>query len=141
MIFTPSEEQRGILMLSFEPAESGYIYYHNRWSRGIPVTEKERDEYLSIPVFGSRRAWRKSLAGRETLSPRAYKPVARKLLRAMPLRMAVLSLIFGLSLLFAGLNERSLVLAAIYIAGGCAMLVFAGSAVIARFVRPDGNVT
>lgn len=140
MVFTSSAEQREILALSFEQTEGSYIYYHNRWSPGIPVTGEEREEYLRISVFGSRRAWRKSIKGRETLPPRAYWPLARKLLRAMPLQMAVLSLIFGLSFMLAGLNEPRLIFAGIYFAGGTAMLAFAGSAAIARFARSDHSV-
>ena len=134
-----SAEQRDILSVSFEPAESGYIYYHNRWSRGIPVTEKERNEYLGIPMFGSRRAWRRSLEGRETLPPRAYRPVARKLLRTVPPGMAVTSLIVGLSLLLAGMKAPGLILAVIYCGGGCACLAFGGSAVVTRLARRDAD--
>lgn len=126
-------QQREMLELSFEQAENGFVYYHYRWSRGIPVTAEEREEYLNIPVFGSRRAWRKALAGRETTPARAYAPVARKLLQTMPFRMAVFGLIFGIVGLVSGFNEPNIALATVYVAVGCAMLFFGGSIVAVRF--------
>jgi hypothetical protein len=135
MAFLSPAEQRDILSLSFEPTEDGYVYYHNRWSRGIPVTKEERNEYLNIPVLGSRRAWCKSLEGRETLPSRAYKPVARKLYSAMPLSMGAFVLILGLLLLLSGLNESNVVLAIIYVAGGSGMLVFGGFIIVQRLRR------
>ncbi|PKP93236.1 MAG: hypothetical protein CVT77_06195 [Alphaproteobacteria bacterium HGW-Alphaproteobacteria-16] len=131
MALTPAQ-QREMLELSFEQAEHGFVYYHYRWSRGIPVTAEERDEYLTIPVFGSRRAWRRSLAGRETTPPRAYRPVARKLLKMMPLSMAIYSLFFGVVGLILGFNEANMAPATVYVAVGCAMLFFGGSIVAAR---------
>lgn len=47
-----SDKQRAILALSFEPAENGYLYYHWRWSRGVPVTAEERDSVSLDPSAG-----------------------------------------------------------------------------------------
>jgi len=135
MALSSSTQQREILELSFEETDSGFIYYHNRWSRGIPVTAEEREEYLRIPALGSRRAWRKVVSGRETTSPRAYGPVAWKLSRKMPLMMGLFSLIFGGVLLMSGLQEPNVPLAAAYGVAGCVLLFFGGSIIVARF-RP-----
>lgn len=90
-----SDEQRAILALSFDPSEKGYLYYHWRWSHGVPVTVEEREAYLSIPALRSRRAWRKSIAGRPTSPPRPFQPVQRKLLATMPISMVVMTLLIG----------------------------------------------
>jgi hypothetical protein len=140
MAFTSSTQQREILALSFEPAEGGFVYYHNRWSRGMPVTSDEREEYLNLRVIGSRGAWRKTLIGRETVPPRAFKPVLRKLLRAMPLRMAIFGTAFGIGSLVSGLNEPNWILATLYVAAGCMMLFFGGAIFAARFWKPNGGV-
>ena len=122
-----------MLALSFEPTEDGFLYYHYRWSRGIPVTPEEREAYLNIPAFGSRSAWRKSLAERATTPPRAYGPVLRKQLRTMPLSMAIFGLVFGVIGLVLGFNEPNMAIAIMYGVAGCAMLFFGGSIVAARF--------
>lgn len=132
MIFTPSPEQRDMLALSFEPNEHGFLYYHYRWSRGVQVTVQERDDYLNIPVFGSRRAWRRSLKGRQTFAPRAYGPVLWKLLPKMPLSILFCSVILGLAVLASSYKEPITALAIIYAATGGAMLLFGVLIVIAR---------
>lgn len=133
MAISSPTQLREMLELSFERTESGFVYYHYRWSRGIPVTAEEREEYLNIPVFGSRRAWRRALSEREATPPRAYAPVARKLLRTMPFRMAVFGLIFGVVGLVLGFDEPNIALATVYVAVGFALLFFGGSIVAARF--------
>lgn len=133
MALPSPSQQREMLELSFEQTENGFVYYHYRWSRGIPVTAEEREEYLNIPVLGSRRAWRKALSGRESLQPRPYAPVAWKLLRRMPVRMALLSMIFGVAGLLSAPYAANMLLAAMYAVVGCAMLFFGTSIVAARF--------
>lgn len=126
MIVPSSTDQREVLALSFEPADGGYVYYHYRWSAGVPVTAEEREAYLRIPALGSRRAWRKSLSGRQSLPPRPYKPVQRKLLASMPVSMAVVALLFGVFGVLSGFAEPSPVLKVIYVGGGCAAFLFVG---------------
>jgi hypothetical protein len=133
-------EQRDLLALSFEESEQGYIYYHNRWSRGVPVSAEEREAYLRIPALGSRKAWRKSLKGRQTLPPRAFNPVMMKLLAAMPRRMAFLGVAFGFAGLVQGSSEPNALLAGLFIFGGGAMLVFGSSIALARLTRSSANV-
>ncbi len=94
-----------MLALSFESADTGYIYYHWRWSRGIPVTAEERERYLSIPALGSRRAWRAAIAGRPSVPARVFQPVRRKLLAELPTRMVVMALLLGIPLAVSGLAE------------------------------------
>lgn len=140
MTRTPDARQREMLALSFEPTDGGFIYYHYRWSRGVPVTPEEREEYLDIPVFRSRRGWRKALTGRETVQPRAYLPVAWKLMNNMPLSMALYALILGAMGLLAGVNEPNVVFATTYFAAAAAMLFFGGFIVASRFKRTAGDV-
>ncbi|QNA82632.1 hypothetical protein G4G27_00380 [Sphingomonas sp. So64.6b] len=121
-LFLPSDEGRAILALSFEPSADGYFYYYWRWSRGIPVTAEEREAYLKIPSLGSRRAWRKGIANRSTVPPRAFGPTHQKLLVAMPVSMAVLGLLGGLIFALSGASD-------ILSIGGVASLI-AGVALI-----------
>ncbi|MDB5709130.1 MAG: hypothetical protein JWL96_1200 [Sphingomonas bacterium] len=101
------EEQRRILSLSFEPQGDGYLYYHWRWSRGVPVSAAEREAYLRIPALGSRRAWRRAIEGRLTAPPRAYGPVHQKLAAAFPAHMVVMGIIFGSVALISAWNAPS----------------------------------
>jgi|GEM_PF-3727643 len=100
----PSEEQRRILALSFELGPDGNVYYRNAWSRGIPVSEAEREAYLSIPALGSRRLWLNAIAGRPSVPRRAYWPTAFKLLAAMPARSGYTFLGFGSLAVYLGLH-------------------------------------
>ena len=118
-----TNQQRAILALSFEPTANGYLYYHWRWSRGIPVTPEEREAYLSIPVLGSRRNWRKAIADRSTAPSRAFRPVERKLLASMPNSMVVMALVIGIPLTLSGLTELQSI-------GGAACVVSGGLAVV-----------
>lgn len=97
MDITP-DQQRKMLSISFAPHGDGYLYYRNSWSRGVPVSAAEREAYISMPLttstFGSRRAWRQSIAGREAIGRRRpYGPAELKLLAAMPSGFAVIFLL------------------------------------------------
>ena len=100
--------QRAMLALSFEPSGDGHVYYHRRWSRGIPGSAEEREDYLRIPALGSRRAWRNSIAGRPTVPPRAHGPVQRKIFETMPWHIGPLMLLVGMATLIQGLNATGL---------------------------------
>lgn len=140
MAFTDPAQQRAILALSFEPLGDGYAYYHYRWSRGIPVTAEEREAYLDIPALGSRHAWRKSIADRETVPPRSYRSVQRKLLAAMPVQMAVVALVTGTLGLLSGLAATNVALAMTYTISGAVMIIFGASIIWARIFRRQDNV-
>lgn len=97
MAFTP-QEQRRLLELSFEPHSDGFAYYRNRWSQGRPVSAAEREAYLSIPTFGSRRAFHAMVAARPPITPsRAYGPVFRQMMVRVPWPFLVAP--FGMALL------------------------------------------
>lgn len=130
-----ADKQRTILALSFEPAENGYLYYHWRWSRGVPVTAEERDEYLSIPALGSRRAWRKSIAGRPTSPPRSFQPAQRKLLAAMPISVVVMALLIGVPLALSGLAELQTMGGLARVVGGLLAVVFGAQIIFAKFSK------
>src|SRR5690348_6681482 len=40
-------ERRELLSTAFEPTESGYLYYRNRWAGGVRVTPEEREMFIS----------------------------------------------------------------------------------------------
>lgn len=86
-----------------------------------------------MPAFASARAWRNSLAGRETAPPRAYWPVLSKLLQTMPLSMAIITVAAGAFVLLLGFHEPHMALAIVYAAFGCANLIFGASIMAARF--------
>jgi hypothetical protein len=125
-------EQREILALSFEPNGDGFVYYHYGWSRGIPVTLEEREAYLAISVYGSRRDWRKALAGRETFPPRDYKLLQVKILEKMPHRVAMMTLASGVGILISAFIQESGVGEAVSLVIGCTMIIFAISVFAAR---------
>ncbi|OAN98178.1 hypothetical protein A8B75_19900 [Sphingomonadales bacterium EhC05] len=124
--------QRDTLALSFETNDDGYIYYHWRWSSGVPVTVEEREAYLAIPVFGSRHAWRKSIAGRDLLPPRPYNVVYRKLLAAMPLQMAITSLAFGVIGVVIGYGSDNFIARTVFILGGIVFFIYGILIIVAR---------
>ncbi len=133
-------EQRALLALSFEPLGSAYVYYHHRWSQGIPVTAEEREAYLRLPAVAlmARHAWRKSLAGRQPLPPRSTqtaKAVRQGILLKMPPGMAVTSFAFGALGLVSGFSERNIALAAIYVVVGVALLLFAAAIALAKIIQ------
>ena len=128
-----SNNQRAILALSFEPTESGYLYYHWRWSRGIPVTAEEREAYLAIPVLGSRRAWRMAIAGRATAPTRAFKPVQRELLAALPMSMVFFALLIGIPLSLSGLAELQTLGGLARAMGGLLAVAFGAQIAFAKF--------
>jgi hypothetical protein len=147
MSILSADRKHATLALSFEPNGDGYLYYRDRWARGIPVTSAERDAYLHAPVLASRRAWHDSIDGRETLPPRPYGPVRRKLKAAMPLRVAVFDIVFGLFILLAsaaglrsGDSVRSLLGSLLFLALGGGMFAWGISLVIARLTRDKAEL-
>ena len=124
-----------MLALSFEPADTGYIYYHWRWSRGIPVTAEERETYLSIPALGSRRAWRAAIAGRPSVPARAFQPVQRKLLAELPTSMVVMALLLGVPLAVSGLAELQTISGLARSLGGLLAVVFGLQIAFAKYAR------
>ena len=136
-----------MLVLSFEPNGDGYTYYHNRWSRGVPVTAEEREAYLDIPALGSRRAWRAAISGRRTLPPRPYGPTARKIRGALPLRMALSGIVFGIAALLGGLGDLwsdhmtpgTILWSVLLVFAGAAMLAFGASVAIAHLSRSGAD--
>jgi hypothetical protein len=137
-----SDEQRAILALRFDPFEKGYLYYLWRWSRGVPVTVEEREArsekreaYLSIPALRSRRAWRKSIAGRPISPPRPFQPVQRKLLATMPISMVVMTLFIGLPLALSGLAELQTIGGLACAVGGLLAVVFKAQIIFAKFLE------
>ncbi|MDX3885275.1 hypothetical protein [Sphingomonas sp. MM-1] len=132
MAFSSPDQQRAILSLSFEQALDGFIYYPNAWSGGVPVTAEEREAYLNTPMIGSRREWRKSIEGRQTLPRRPYWPTLLKILAVMPMSMTIFGLAFGAIITLLGFNAENRLAGAAYVTGGSALMIFGLSIVVAR---------
>jgi hypothetical protein len=133
--FGPQQE-RSLLEVSFEPQDDGYLYYRNRWARGIPVTASERETYLSAGSFGARAPFHEAIRGRTaTARPRKYGPVYWKLLSRMPLTTAGGALIFGLVVAAIGLGVGPLAGRALLVIAGAAFIAFGAQIIFAR-VRP-----
>jgi hypothetical protein len=130
-----SEQQRDILALSFELAENGYLYYQSRWSRGVPVTAEEREAYLSIPALGSRRGWRKAIAGRPTGPPRAFRPVYRRLLASLPKRMIFAAVLIGFPIALIGLADLRTLGGLALAVGGLLFVTFGAQIAFAKFME------
>jgi hypothetical protein len=118
----PSEEQRRILAQSFEQGADGYTYYRNAWSRGIPVTEAEREAYLAIPAIGSRRTWLSAIAGRPSVPRRAYFPTVFNVYSAMPARTGIAFLSFGTFATFIAQSTDSRLVSAFSAVSGIALV-------------------
>ena len=96
------EDQRLLLETSFEPHGTGFLFYRHRWAKGVPVSAAERDEYLAIPVLGSRRAFYRKIKDRAPVKgEREYRRAAARMASALPQGMAV-----GILLLSGGLILR-----------------------------------
>jgi hypothetical protein len=64
---------------AFEPSSDGFVYYENAWSRGIPVSDAERQVYL----YGSQSEWLEAIVGREATMPRRpYWRAVKRILAA-----------------------------------------------------------
>ncbi|MET1110957.1 MAG: hypothetical protein ABWX67_05445 [Allosphingosinicella sp.] len=79
------DEQRRLFDTSFEPHGAGFLFYRHRWSKGIPVSAAEREEYLAIPLLGSRRAFYRKIRDRRPVrGARDYHRSARRMAKALP---------------------------------------------------------
>jgi len=137
MSFGP-EQQRKLLELSFEPSSGGYLYYRNRWARGVPVTAEERDSYLSASVLGSRGAFYTAIRGRAaTAPPRKFGPVYWKILSRMPVAMGGVALFFGVALASDWFAAGPILGRAVLVILGIVLVVFGAQVIYARVaVRP-----
>jgi hypothetical protein len=68
------DERRELLSLAFEPSADGYVYYRNRWSGGVPVTNHEREAFLSSDIGGMYRLSREFSKRRPITPPRHFNP-------------------------------------------------------------------
>ena len=132
--------QMAILETAFEPDGDGYLYYHNRWAPGIPVTVEEREAYISIPVagFAARREWSSRIRQRAPTAPRRPSREAMVRLRAaMPLAMTIWSFLFGAMFVLVGIGSDGPWWPVVLIGGGGALILNAGANILARWrLRP-----
>jgi hypothetical protein len=141
MAIDSPDQHRELLSVSFEPADAGFVYFQNAWSHGILVTEEEREAYLAIPMAGSRRAWHRSIANRQTVPARAYWPTLHKLLAKMPRKTAVVGVLIGVPLVLSGYSATNILLGLGYIPLGCIMVAYAVGVALARLSPPKSDVT
>jgi hypothetical protein len=120
-----ADDQRKLLESSFEPHGSGFLFYRNRWSKGIPVSAAERDAYLAIPVFGSRANFYAQIKGRAPVGgPRGYHYVARQMANALPKGMATSVLLLSSALMIFGIFANPDLERWIAFSGGLAGVLF-----------------
>jgi len=71
--------QNEVLAAAFERVEGQWVWYGNAWSRGIVVSDGERDIYLAFRPF----AFRQAIKGRAPTFPRRpYWPTLKRILFA-----------------------------------------------------------
>jgi hypothetical protein len=135
MLGFETEQQRRLLELSFEPHGDGYLYYRNRWAHGVPVSESERDEYLSHGVFGSRAAFYAAIRGRAaTAPPRKFGPLYWQMLSRIPPGMDAVAVLFGLTLGLKWFSMAPLLARAVQLALGGGLVFFGAQLVYARLI-------
>lgn len=72
--------QRALLATAFDSHPNGWIWYANAWSRGVVVSEAEREIYLKSKPLDFRHA----IVGRRATEPRrSYLPTFWRLLKAI----------------------------------------------------------
>jgi hypothetical protein len=127
------EQQRRLLELSFEPQGDGYLYYQNRWARGVPVTVDERECYLAAGALASRSVFYRAIRGRvATAPPRKYGPVYWQILSRMPLAMGGSALFAGLALASSGFSAAPLFGRVLLLTIGIALAAFGAQIIYAR---------
>jgi hypothetical protein len=125
------EEERRLLELSFEAHGEEYHYYRNRWSRGVPVTASEREDYLAGGP--SRRAFHAAVAARAAVAPpRRFGPVYWEMLGRMPWFMGAAALIFGLLMSLAWFSDAALASRVLQLFFGLGLIVFGAQFLWAR---------
>jgi uncharacterized membrane protein YhaH (DUF805 family) len=76
--------QRRMLELSFEPTRTGFVFYRDARSPGVPVSSEEREQYLSAAPL-SLSAVSKPFMERPPIRPRRkFVPVAWRRSRVIP---------------------------------------------------------
>ena len=87
--------EAAILELAFEPYGEEFLFYRDRWSPGIAVSSRERDEFLNAG-FWERRKWVSEVKCRSPAEPpRDGKQVVLRLRAAMPRRFILISAVFA----------------------------------------------
>jgi hypothetical protein len=96
--FSPVEARK-LLETAFEPHGSGFAYFRDRWSPGVPVSAEEREVYVSRWYLGSTAAFHKKIAGRAPVAPPRGGRAVGRVMRAIPLKFGII--LFGGGLLAA----------------------------------------
>lgn len=133
------EQLRRLLELSFEADQNGYLFYRNRWARGVRVTAAEREAYLSGTGLGSRSAFYQAIRGRPAeAAPRQFAPVYWKLLSRLPVAMGVVALLYGLGLVARCWFPGSDLVRAILMIPGIGLIFFGASIIYAKWAKRAG---
>lgn len=129
-------EQRRLLELLFERDGDAFIFYRNRWSRGVRVTPEEREDYLSAPPFDLRRSFFRKVEGRAPVRPpRGGDILTLELLRTFSAYAIVVFLLFGgLAFLFA-LGQHRPIWRWLMISAGVMAFCMSAAIVIAKLPR------
>ena len=76
-------ERYRLYSVAFEPFGDGFVYYRNRWSRGVPVSADERERFLSSNPFSAYRLGREWARQRTPVAP-PRRGASGKIMDAMP---------------------------------------------------------
>ncbi len=135
------EMERVVLETAFEPDGENYLFYYGRWSYGIPVTEAERQAYITSNSFIARRDWVRNVRRRQSTAPRR-SPHGRnlRLRAATPLVLTVFGFCLGAFLIFAGVaGNPALWWRILLIGGGAYLIASSGANIAARWRLRNGK--
>lgn len=68
------DDRRKLLSTAFEPYQSGYLYYRNRWAGGVPVSPEEMEEFISSDALRAMQLGREYAKRTAVTPPRHTNP-------------------------------------------------------------------
>jgi hypothetical protein len=90
------QQDRAFFDSAFEPHGGEFLYFGNRWARGVVVTAAEREAYLALPLL-SKFIWSRRIRRRPRLHKRRSARATERMLAALP--KAYPAALLGLALL------------------------------------------
>jgi hypothetical protein len=124
-------DRRKLMSLAFEPEGEAYLYYRNRWSRGVRVSAAEREAFVSSGVVDAMRLAR-SWSRRVPVAPRRH-PGLWFMLDAMPRRVGFSCLGLAAVSFAWAVTVRSMFAAIPFALGGAFLALMGGGILVKRF--------
>jgi hypothetical protein len=82
------DDVRRLMETAFEPHGSGFVYYRNIFTGGVPVTVEERELFVADWSTARSAEFHRLIAGRAPVTPPRGLKAAGAMVRAMPSRIA-----------------------------------------------------